>query len=128
MTTPFHCFLALLNGLLEKYNLSGLIDLSVGTGMSHLGLTQVLKELRTITSSGNVTAEQDELLGAYEVLLRQLLHNIRADDDPLVLDHLAKVRTVMDPSYVPEPVEERTIDDSRFRKEEVLSIIHAAIA
>lgn len=126
--SPFHCFLSLLNGLFEKYSLSGLIDLSVGTGMSHLGLAQILGELRTITSGGSVTVEQDELLGAYVVLLRQLLHNVGADDDLLVLDHLSKVRTVMDPSYVSEPVEERVIDGDKFRKEDVLSIIHAAIA
>lgn len=128
MKTPFHAFMAVLNGLFEKYGLSGLIDLAVGTGMNHVALTRVTTELQTVLSTGSVSTDQDQLLELYVVLLRQLLHNVNADDDAVVTDHLKKVMMVLDPGFEPEQVEERHIDVERFRKDDVLSILHTAIA
>lgn len=128
MKTPFDSFQALLTGLINKYHVSGLVDISVGTGLNHIGLTLVMGELWQITETTGAEVDRNELLGLYEVLLRQLLHNIGADDDGLVNAHLGNILAVMSPTYVPELVQERKIDGDRFKKDEVLAIMHAAIA
>lgn len=126
--TPFHHFLTLLESLYERYNLPGLIDLSVGTGMSHLGLVYTLEELRKVISRGEVTPEQHDLLRAYRALLLQLLLNIGADDDSLTTDHLKWVERFVGPVTAPEQPSKIRVDLERFNPTDVLNIIHSAIA